>query len=229
MWKLIKTEIKYFKWLYILTVTFVIIVNSGLTIDNRWIEAQDDFPGLRVIWLGIGIVVLFFALLFSRRSGRLRNQILLPISNVQMALSRVIPFILFWTTLSLVLFVFYFINYNTFPTNDWILSLISLTGFILLINSILILNTDFYSTYFSNRSRIILGVIWAIIWIAYIFLNLIFSTYLDFILPDFFESSRKTLTILYLSGFTTILSILVGVLMFSASIITFGKRKLYLE
>ena len=59
MLKLLKSELQYFKWLYILSLLFVIFVNLGMTIDGRWIEAQDDFPGLRIIWLGIGIVVLF--------------------------------------------------------------------------------------------------------------------------------------------------------------------------
>jgi len=197
--------------------------------DNRWIEAQGDFPGLRIIWLGIGIVVLFATLLFNRKSGRLRNSILLPLSNIQLALARVVPFILFWVALSFLLIVFYFININTFPTSDWILNLISLTGVILLINSIPVLNTDFYSTFFSKRSRIILGVSWAILWITYIELNLIFSTYIDFISPVFFEISRETLKELYLSRITTIISIVVGGLLFFGSLFTFSKRKLFLE
>ena len=229
MLKLIKTEIIYYRWLYILSLLLVIIINFGLTMDNRWIEAQGDFPGQRIIWLGIGIVVLFATLLFNRKSGRLRNNILLPLSNIQLALARVVPFILFWVTLSFLLIVFYFININTFPTSDWILYLISLTGVILLINSIPVLNTDFYSTFFSKRSRIILGVSWAILWITYIELNLIFSTYIDFISPVFFEISRETLKELYLSRITTIISIVVGGLLFFGSLFTFSKRKLFLE
>jgi len=229
MWKLIKTEIQYYQWLYILSITLVIIINFGLTMDNRWIEAQSDFPGLRIIWLGISIFVLFATLLFNRKSGRLRNQVLLPLSNLEMSLARVIPFILFWVTLSFILFTFYFINNNSFPTNDWIFNLISLTGVILLINSAPILNTDFYSTYFSRRSKIIFGVSWAILWITYIELNVVFSTYFDFISPLFFEQSREALKDLYLSGFTTILSIMVGGLLFFGSVFTFSKRKLYLE
>jgi len=229
MWKLIKTEIIYYRWLYILSIALVILINFGLTMDNRWFEAQSDFPGLRIIWLGISIFVLFATLLFNRKSGRLRNQVLLPLSNLQMAVARVIPFILFWLTLSLILVLFYILNINSFPTNDWIQNLISLTGVILLINSIPILNTDFYSTFFSKRGRIILGIAWAIIWISYIELNAIFSTYIDFIAPEFFENSRETIKALYLSGITTIISIVVGVSFFFGSIITFSKRKLFLE
>ncbi len=229
MWKIIRTEIQYYRWLYILSLALVILINFGLSMDNRWIEAQSDFPGLRIIWLGISIFVLFATLLFNRKSGRLRNQVLLPLSNLEMSLARVIPFILFWVMLSFILFVFYFINNNSFPTNDWILNLIGLTGVILLINSIPVLNTDFYSTYFSKRSKIILGVSWAILWITYIELNVVFSTYFDFISPLFFEQSREALKDLYLSGFTTILSIMVGGLLFFGSVFTFSKRKLYLE
>ncbi len=229
MWKLIKTEIRYYKWLYILSIALVVLINFGLTIDNRWIEAQADFPGLRVIWIGISIFVLFATLLFNRKSGRLRNQVLLPLSNMQMAVARLIPFILFWLTLSLILVLSYIININSIPASDWILNLISLTGVILLINSIPILNTDFYSTFFSKRSKFILGVVWAIIWISYIEINAIFSTYIDFISPEVFENSRETIKALYLSGITTIISIVVGVSFFFGSIITFSKRKLFLE
>ena len=229
MWKLIKTEIIYYRWLYVLSIALVILINLGLTIDNRWIEAQNDFPGLRIIWIGINIVIFFFTLLFNRKSGRLRNNVLLSLSNKQIAFSRIIPFMLFWTTLVLILFLFYLVNVQSFPTNYWMQNLLSLTGIVLLINSIPVLNTDFYSTYFSKRSRLILGIFWSILWISYIFLNSIFISSLDFILPEFFESSRKTLTVLFLSGFTTIISILAGVSTFFASIVTFSKRKLYIE
>lgn len=229
MWKLIKTEIKYYRWLYILSIALVILINFGLTMDGRWIEAQNDFPGLRIIWVGISIIIFFFTLLFNRKSGRLRNNVLLPLSKNEIAFSRIIPFMLFWITLVLILFLFYLVNVQSFPTNYWMQNLLSLTGIVLLINSIPVLNTDFYSTYFSKRSRLILGIFWSILWITYIFLNSIFISYLDFILPEFFESSREALTVLFLSGVTTILSILVGVSIFFASIVTFSKRKLFLE
>jgi len=35
MWQLIKSEIEYFKWLYILSITLVVLINFGLTIDER--------------------------------------------------------------------------------------------------------------------------------------------------------------------------------------------------
>ena len=77
MWRLVKSEMEYYKWLLILSCTLVLLINIALTIDNRWIEAQGDFPGLRVIWFGVGIVVLFFTILFNRKSGRLRTKNLL--------------------------------------------------------------------------------------------------------------------------------------------------------
>lgn len=157
MWQLIKTELKYYKWLYFLSILFVAIINLALTMDYRWIEAQNDFPGLRIIWIGISIVVFFSTLLFNRKSGRLRNNYLLPLSNKQIAISRIIPFVFFWILHVIILFLFYLININSLPTNDWVLSLVSLTGVILLINSIPVLNNDFYSTNFSKLSKNILG------------------------------------------------------------------------
>lgn len=229
MWKLIKFEIEYFKWLYILSIAFVIIVNFGLTIDERWIEAQSDFPGFRIIWLGIGIVVLFFALLFNRKSGRLRNQVSLPLTNAQISFARVIPFIFFWTALLVILVFYYILNNKSLPPNNWILNLVSLTGVILLIDSIPILYSDFYSTYFGRKSKIILGVFWSLLWIIYIILNSIFATYFDFISPQFFAESRKILTELYFSDATIIINITIGTIFFFGSIITFKKRKLFLE
>ena len=69
MWRIVKSEIEYFKWLYILSILFVIVVNSGLTIDERWIEAQSDFPGLRV-----GIVVLFFCIIVQSKKWPVKNK-----------------------------------------------------------------------------------------------------------------------------------------------------------
>ena len=229
MWQLIKTEIQYYKWLYIMSLIFVIIVNIGLTIDNRWIESQGDFPGLRIIWIGIGIVVFFFHLLSNRKSGRLRTQTLLPLSNREQALVRIVPFLLFWLILSFVLQFFYLINNSTFLKSDWIFNLVGLTGIMLLINSIPVLNTDFYSTFFSKRSKFILGISWAILWITYIELNMIFSTYLDFISPEFFEGSRELLESYYSSHIGITINFLIGVIAFFTSLLTFKKRLLYLE
>lgn len=229
MWHLIKSEIEYYKWLYIVSIIFVIVVNFGLTIDNRWIEAQNDFPGLRIIWLGIGIVVLFFVLLFNRKSGRLRTKILLPISSTQISFARLFAFILFWAVLSLILVIFYLINFASFPDNNWLVNLLSITGIIFLINSIPLLYSDFYSTYFKKGEKILIGTFWATLWIIYILLNTIFFTYIDFISPEFFSQARETLTELYFTKGTMITNIVLGISLFFTSIITFRKRKLYLE
>jgi hypothetical protein len=207
----------------------VLIINTGLTIDGKWIEAQDDFPGLRVIWMGVGIVVLFFAILFNRKSGRLRTNKLVPLSNLQVSLARLIPFILFWISLMIILLFFYLINFAASPTINWVVNLISISGIMLLINSIPILYSDFYSTYFTRKSKIVIILFWSILWIIYIWMNVIFMTYLDFISPEYFIETRETIKELYFTPTTTIINILLGCLMFFLSILTFKKRKFYLE
>lgn len=229
MWRLVKSEIEYFKWLYILSILLVIVVNFGLTLDGRWIEAQNDFPGLRIIWLGVGIVVLFFPLLFNRKSGRLKSKILLPISQSQISFARLFAFILFWLGLSLILVIFYLINFSSFPDKSWLVNLLSITGIVFLINSIPLLYSDFYNTYFKRGEKILIGFFWSILWIVYILFNTIFSTYLDFISPEFFSQARETLTELYFSKGTVVINFVFGVGLFFISIITFQKRKLYLE
>lgn len=229
MLKLLKTEIEYYRWLYILSIAVVIIINFGLTIDNHWIEAQDDFPGLRIIWMGVGIVVLFFALLFNRKSGRLRNQILIPLSHFQLALVRLLAFVIFWTILSLILIIFYIINFGELPTQSWLLNLLSISGIIFLINSIPLLYSDFYSTYFRKSEKIIIGIFWGILWIIYILMNIIFATYLDFISPDFFENTRQLLTNLYFTDGAMLTNVLLGFGLFLLSIFTFNRRKQFLE
>ena len=229
MWKIVKSEIEYFRWLYIISIAIVIIINFGLTLDGRWIEAQDDFPGLRVIWLGVGIVVLFFAILFNRKSGRLQKKMLLPVSTLQIGLARILAFTLFWLTLSLVLILFYLLNFQDLPDINWIVNFLSITGIILLINSIPLLYSDFYSTYFGKKEKFLMRVFWSILWLIYIFLNIIFADYFDSISPIFFEETRKTLSDIYFSSEITILNITVGTLIFTSSLVTFKNRKLYLE
>jgi hypothetical protein len=229
MWKLVKTEIEYFKWLYIISLIVVIIINIGLTIDNKWIEAQNDFPGIRVIWMGVGIVVLFFALLFNRKSGRLRTKILLPLSHFKFAFARLSAFLIFWGILFVILLLFYIYNFRHFPTFSWLINFASITGLIFLINSIPVLYSDFYSTYFKKSEKFIIGAFWGILWIIYVWMNVIFMTYLDFISPEYFAETRETLKELYFTPATTITNIIVGFSMFFLSILTFRKRKLYLE
>jgi len=229
MWKLVSTEIKYFQWLYIISIAFVVIVNAGISIEGRWIEAQDDFPGLRIIWLGVGIVVLFFSLLFNKKSGRLRNQVLLPVSLIKLAFVRLVAFILFWLTLITILILFYIINFGGFPTQNWLINLLSVSGLMFLINSIPILNSDFYSTYLRKNEKVMLGILWGFLWLIYIGMNIIFMPYLDYLAPEFFESARERLTSLYFSSGVLISNVLCGFGFFFISLYTFQKRKLYLE
>jgi hypothetical protein len=229
MWKLLKTEVEYFRWLYILGLLVVIIINTGLTLDGKWIEAQDDFPGLRVIWLGVGIVVLFFAILFNRKSGRLKNQMMLPLNHPQLAIVRMLAFIVFWTALISILILFYMLNFGNLPSQTWLTNLLSISGIIFLVNSIPLLYTDFYSTYFSTRDKFFIMIFWWILWIIYVLMNSIFMTYLDFISPEFFSDAREKLTDLYFTAEVTAINVILGFGFFFLSILTFKKRKLYLE
>ena len=229
MWKLVKSEIEYYKWLYLISLFVVIIINIGLTIDNKWIEAQNDFPGIRVIWMGVGIVVLFFALLFNRKSGRLRTKILLPLSHLKFALARLSAFLVFWCILFLILLLFYIYNFRSFPTFSWLINFASITGLLFLINSIPVLYSDFYSTYFKKSEKFVIGAFWGILWIIYVWMNVIFMTYLDFISPEYFVSTRETLKEIYFSVETTLFNIIIGLSLFLLSTYTFKKRKLYLE
>jgi len=229
MWKLLKSEIEYFKWLYILSLAFVIIINLGLTIDRRWIESQNEFPGLRIIWLGIGIVVFFFQILFNRKSGRLRIQKLIPVSDIGTAAVRLLAFIGFWICLSAILITFYIFNFSDLPNKNWLINLMSISGIMFLINSIPILYSDFYNTYLKKTEKIIMGAFWSLLWIIYLSLNVIFFTYMDPISPSFFASAREKLTALYFTPEATIINVILGLSLFFISIVTFRNRKLYLE
>jgi len=60
-------------------------------------------------------------------------------------------------------------------------------------------------------------------------INLNFMTYVDFISPEFFSEAREALTNLYFTKEGILFNIGLGISMFFLSIITFKKRKLYLE
>ncbi|MBU0476175.1 MAG: hypothetical protein KKF62_18670, partial [Bacteroidetes bacterium] len=124
---------------------------------------------------------------------------------------------------------FYIININSFPTVNWLLNFLSLTGIILVINSIPIFYSDFYSTYFSKKSKIYMMLFWIILWTIYILMNIIFATYFDFISAEFFARSRVELAKIYFSDFAPQIYILLGVVLFFGSIFTFNRRKIFLE
>jgi len=226
---LLKAELSYYKWLYVLCILITLLLNIALTADGKWIEAQGDFPGLRVIWLGIGIIVLFFTILFNKKNGRLRLQTSLPMSNFKLAIIRWIPFMLFWLALIFILIVFYILNYKAAPDSQWSSNLISISGIIILINSVPILYSDLYSTYYKNSEKIIMISIWSILWIVYITINIIFSTYFDELSPNFFVSTRHSITEIYTSLEITLINLLLGLLLFFITILSFKRRKLYFE
>ena len=229
MWILLKAELIYYRWLYITCILFTILLNIALTIDSKWIEAQGDFPGLRVIWLGLGIIVLFFTIFFNKKSGRLRVQITFPISKFKLAIVRWFPFIFFWAILIFILIFFYISNYKSFPDIRWLSNIVGITGVIFLVNSIAILYSDLYNTYYKNSEKIIIMFIWSLLWIVYIGLNILFSTYFDELSPVFFSSARHSLIEIYTSPETTVANFGFGLLLFFLTILSFKNRKLYLE
>ena len=99
--------------------------------------------------------MLFFAILFNRKSGRLRTQKLIPVSNLEIALVRLLAFIGFWICLAFILVVFYIINFGYLPNNNWLINLMSISGIMFLINSVPILYSDFYSTYFRKTEKVL--------------------------------------------------------------------------
>jgi hypothetical protein len=121
------------------------------------------------------------------------------------------------------------INYDGSLNQNWFTNLISITGTILFINSIPILYSDFNSSYFKNWERTVVGLLWIIFFAQYIALNVIFSTYFDFLAPDLMLNSRESITKLYFTNSITMGSVFLGLIMFFSTIYTFKKRKLYLE
>ena len=98
MWKILKAQIIYNK--IILIIGFILIVSVFIPfVVQGWQEMNNSFPALRAVLLAATAMLFLFNIVRLQREKRDRFHHILPLSNSELAISRLLQIIIFWLSL----------------------------------------------------------------------------------------------------------------------------------
>jgi len=227
MRSLLKAEISYNKpgflvALYI-NVLFVMLIFS-LSLMGK-LNAEQGVYGMlsmTVSTTGVVVVLIMIARLITKRD---RMHILLPVSLRVIGIVRLLVMMLFWECLALLFLISYLIIIRSHIQKDTLWVLLSLNGFVLLINALYTIARDLRYI-FTGRFREIPGIlILAVITIAAIF----YATPRLFSGFGQYEPFRAhVIAVTFAPAGSRLLNIL-GCLFSFLSIVLFSSRRSFLE
>jgi|GEM_PF-1907897 len=230
MWKIIKADFKYQKFIFIIPYA-VVIAAIIANVSQGWRQHEHDMQGVRTVMAVMtGIIFLFNNWLKIIQEKRYRFIMLLPLSQWKIALPRIFFIILIWLSF----LVMYWLGTSVirpYRTDILFWDTLSFTGLVLTANAIFFIYYDFLYILTDTKQKVILG---------FIFLLSLFIGYIVFFLFSVDEKSWnifKNLLLPYkddFSGITSnyvgaIVSLLIGIMMTILSVLVFGRRKTYTQ
>ena len=230
MWKIIKADFNYQKFVFIIPYA-VVIAAIIANISQGWHHHEHDMQGVRTVMAVMtGIIFLFNNLLKIIQEKRYRFIMLLPLSRWKIAWPRIFFAIIIWVSF-LVMYWLGTATIRPYPSDILIWDTLSFTGLVLFANSIIFIYYDLLYTITKNSHKLIL-------WLT--LLLLVFIGYVVFFLFGVDEQSWnifKNLLLPYKDDFSSItsnyvgavVSLLIGIIMTMLSVYVFGRRKTYTQ
>lgn len=229
MWKIIKADFKYQKFIFLIPYA-VVLAAIIANVSQGWRQYEHDMQGVRTVMASMtGIIFLSKSFIIAKEK-RHRFITLLPLKQWTIALTRVLFIILIWLSF-LVMYWLGTAVIRPYRTDILIWDTLSFTGLVLLANAIILVYYDLLYTLANNKQKVILG---------FIFLSLVFIGYIVFFLFGVDEQSWnifKTLFLPYKNDFSSFssnyigagVSLSIGFIMTILSVIVFKRRKTYTQ
>ena len=230
MWKIIKADFKYQKFIFIFP--YAIVLAAIITnVSQGWRQNEHDLQGVRSV-IAAMTALLFFSYYFLMfiREKRYRLITLLPISQWKIALPRIFFAILIWLSF-LVMYWLGTAMIRPYRADILIWEMLSFTGFVLVANSTMFIFYDLLFTLTSKCQKVILRLIFLISFFIGYFLFLLFSVdeqswsiFKSLLLP--YKNDLSSITSNYIGA---VLSLSIGIMMTILSVVAFGRRKTYTQ
>jgi len=229
MWKIIKADFKYQKFVFIFPYAIVLLAIIA-NVSQGWRQNVHDMQGVRTVMASMtGIIFLSKSFIIAKEK-RHRFITLLPLKQWKIGLTRTLFIILIWLSY----LAMYWLGTSVirpYRTDILIWDTLSFTGLVLLANSIIFIYYDLSNTFNKKNQRLIL-------WLT--LLLLVFIGYVVFFLFGVDDQSWnifKNLLLPYKNDFLNItsnylgalVSLLIGILMTILSVFVFGRRKTYTQ
>jgi hypothetical protein len=228
MWKILKADLIYNKLILIIPCV-VVLFGMVINVLLGWQNVELDLPGVRSLMTTAIILLLIFNFIKYIQEKRVRLISILPLSIKKVALSRLLYIIFIWTSF----LVLYWISSSTakpYRFNIIFWDTLSVTGLVLFINAFPYFFPDFKFSFIEKYKTVVLKILLVLIFfIGYI---LIFSFGINEYSWKIFQPLLLLQNMLASISFTpigTFIFLLIGLGFSALNIITFERRKSYLE
>jgi len=228
MWKILKAQIQYNK--IVLIISYLIFLSIYISfVVQGWQEMDNSFPALRAVLLAATAMLFLFNIVRLHREKRDRFHHTLSLRNWELGISRVLQIITFWFSL-LFLVLFAFVLRPSIFDLKTLWDLLSLTGFVLVMNAAPFIYRDLSYCFHAKSKKIVLVILYALMIMAGYLLFMLFVVSVESI-------SLSNDLVLVKKGFSNFINTFIGALFFNLcgiiltwiSLLVFSKRKTYTE
>lgn len=229
MWKILKAELSYNKYVLVIpygVVLYVIIAN----VSQGWSNVELNLPGVRAMMVVAAAVIFLFSIVTFFKEKRERYFTLLPLSIRQIGISRLLFLITVWLSFIL-LFWISTLTVTPYQLSTILWGTLSLTGFILMANAYIFIHRDLKFCSSGKFQKILITFFYPImIIIGYLLWYLLFAVpvpYFEFFKPLNTLNEEFSNISTSLMGFS--IFIVLGMSFTVLSVFVFKRRRSYLE
>jgi hypothetical protein len=158
MWKIIKADFRYHKFVFIVPVSIVL---AGLIANlvQGWRQLEHDFQGMRTVMAVTTAFIFFFKYVTMIGEKRARHDMLLPLKSWQIGLPRLLFTILIWSAF-LILYWSATAMVRPYRIDIIIWDTISLSGLILIANALMFIFVDLNYTSVKRIHKLMLALLY---------------------------------------------------------------------
>lgn len=229
MWKIIKADFNYQKFVFIIPYAVVIAAISANVLQG-WRQNEHDMQGVRTVMAAMTGIIFLFKSFKIAQEKRHRFITLLPLKQWKIGLTRTLFILLIWLSF-LIMYWLGSAMIRPYRADFLIWDTLSFTGLVLLANATIFIYYDLLYTLTDIKQKVILG---------FLFLLAVFIGYIVFFLFGVDEQSWnifKNLLLPYKDDFSAItsnyvgavVSLSIGIMMTILSVYVFGRRKTYTQ
>jgi hypothetical protein len=228
MWKLLKAQIIYNK--IVLIVGYLIFGSAFIAfVVQGWQEMDNSFPALRAVLLAATATLFLFNTVRLQKEKRDRFHHTLSLNTWELGISRVLQIILFWLSL-LSLILFAFVMRPSIFELKILWDLLSLTGFVLVMNAAPFIYRDLSYCFHAKSKKIMLVILYALMIMAGYFLFMLFIVSAESIsISNDLVLVKKNFSNFINTFRGAVFFNLCGIILTGISLYVFSKRKTYTE
>jgi len=228
MWKIVKADFTYHKFVFIVPVA-VVLAGLAANVVQGWRQLEHDFQGMRTVMTVATAFIFFFKYITMIGEKRTRHNILLPLNRWQIVLPRLLFTILIWSAF-LILYWSATATARPYRIAIIIWDTISLSGLILIANALMFIFVDLNYLGIKKIQKILL---------AFLAPFVVLSGFIVFFIFGVSEQTWSIFKILLpykadFSSFSTtaigaMISLLIGIAATYLSVLVFMRRRTYLQ